>query len=427
MDVEAQSDLGHRHLTGDGVKEDAIEATLWLRRAAQQGHLGAQHTLAQCYRSGRGVAQDLAAWRGWLEVAAAAGFVPSRQELAQAHESGEHLPRVLEEGPRGSQPFGSELRKTSESDGALMARLSEAHRELLSGKAQPASQLIEELGSHTPMGASVREEAAWFHLRAVALHRLWREHARAEPLYARARALLQLHDPNGPALPQVIEAQAHIAWRTDRFDDAKALALRSRELYAARGGQSESERAGLVSLLGAIAVCQGLPDEGETLYGQAINLWQTGPGLIHAPVSWATEDLSTSYTYVGDSERALVHLRRLVVLLTLIHGETDDLTLDVCGTLVGRLFLTERFGEAEPVLRRLLDHYQRAGGPQDNIAQFTRFLARAAAKLGRSEEASSLYQASCQAWAQTSEDFADIYAETLDEWGQLLIEAGTDP
>ena len=47
------------------LTEDRTEAAKWYRKAAEQGHLGAQSTLVKCYQDGDGVARsasDAAKW-----------------------------------------------------------------------------------------------------------------------------------------------------------------------------------------------------------------------------------------------------------------------------------------------------------------------------------------------------------------------------
>lgn len=43
---------------GDGVEQDFRQASVWYRKAAEQGHPGAQATLGVFYDAGQGVKQD---------------------------------------------------------------------------------------------------------------------------------------------------------------------------------------------------------------------------------------------------------------------------------------------------------------------------------------------------------------------------------
>lgn len=58
-DPEAQFQLGLHYANGDGgVKRDWTQAVEWSRRAAEQGHPGAQFNLACFYDLGRGLPRD---------------------------------------------------------------------------------------------------------------------------------------------------------------------------------------------------------------------------------------------------------------------------------------------------------------------------------------------------------------------------------
>lgn len=54
-DDEAQYYLATIYGFARGVTHDAVEAVLWYRRAAEQGHAQAQYNLASHYEEGRGV------------------------------------------------------------------------------------------------------------------------------------------------------------------------------------------------------------------------------------------------------------------------------------------------------------------------------------------------------------------------------------
>ena len=57
-DSEAQFNLGYRYSTGIGVPQDRAEAARWLRLAADQCHVQAQHFLERILPEGRRVAED---------------------------------------------------------------------------------------------------------------------------------------------------------------------------------------------------------------------------------------------------------------------------------------------------------------------------------------------------------------------------------
>jgi TPR repeat protein len=51
-DAKAQFQLGRDYVLGDGVPQDFAQASLWYRRAADQGFAEAQSSLGSAYRLG---------------------------------------------------------------------------------------------------------------------------------------------------------------------------------------------------------------------------------------------------------------------------------------------------------------------------------------------------------------------------------------
>ena len=71
--TEAQYKLGRLCAPGvpaHGIPCDALEATQWLRKAAEKGHAGAQHHLSICYYLGIGVPKDMLESVQWLRKVA---------------------------------------------------------------------------------------------------------------------------------------------------------------------------------------------------------------------------------------------------------------------------------------------------------------------------------------------------------------------
>ena len=62
--------LAHMYRFGDGVPKDAAEAAKWYRRAAEQGHAGAQFGLADMYHDGEGVPKNYLRAHVWMNLAA---------------------------------------------------------------------------------------------------------------------------------------------------------------------------------------------------------------------------------------------------------------------------------------------------------------------------------------------------------------------
>ena len=59
---------------GKGVPQDHREAAKWYRKAAEQGHAGAQADLGRMYGIGMGVPQDYVQAYAWSNIAAVSGL-----------------------------------------------------------------------------------------------------------------------------------------------------------------------------------------------------------------------------------------------------------------------------------------------------------------------------------------------------------------
>eukprot|EP00614_Pseudopedinella_elastica_P014111 CAMPEP_0172581742 /NCGR_PEP_ID=MMETSP1068-20121228/1075_1 /TAXON_ID=35684 /ORGANISM="Pseudopedinella elastica, Strain CCMP716" /LENGTH=71 /DNA_ID=CAMNT_0013374845 /DNA_START=15 /DNA_END=226 /DNA_ORIENTATION=- len=59
---------------GRGVSRSDKEAAAWWRKAADQGHAGAQFNLGDMYEEGRSVPKNIAKALSWFRKAAAQGF-----------------------------------------------------------------------------------------------------------------------------------------------------------------------------------------------------------------------------------------------------------------------------------------------------------------------------------------------------------------
>lgn len=58
---------------GTGVPKDPVQAALWYREAANQGHALAQLNLGVCYENGTGVSKDWTSAAEWYRKAADQG------------------------------------------------------------------------------------------------------------------------------------------------------------------------------------------------------------------------------------------------------------------------------------------------------------------------------------------------------------------
>ncbi|KAG0327742.1 hypothetical protein BG000_000812 [Podila horticola] len=86
----AQFTLGLLHAYGAGVEQNDQEAFIWIRMAAEQGHVEAQKNLAVLYRTGQGVDKDDSMATSWFRRAAEQGDAVAQHSLgvAYAHSKG---------------------------------------------------------------------------------------------------------------------------------------------------------------------------------------------------------------------------------------------------------------------------------------------------------------------------------------------------
>jgi TPR repeat protein len=89
--VRAQYDLGALYATGDWAgPKDAAEARRWYRRAAEQGHGGAQSNLGAMLLDGEGGEIDEVEGLRWLEAAAAQDEIQALEHLQYIYREGAH-------------------------------------------------------------------------------------------------------------------------------------------------------------------------------------------------------------------------------------------------------------------------------------------------------------------------------------------------
>ena len=96
-DAEAQYQLGMCYYSdyylGQGVDEDMVQAFEWFRKAAEQGHAGAQFSLGTCYYSGLGVAEDIVQGIEWYRKAAEQGNADAQYNLGVFYYTGTDVPK----------------------------------------------------------------------------------------------------------------------------------------------------------------------------------------------------------------------------------------------------------------------------------------------------------------------------------------------
>ena len=69
--IEAQHQLGHLYENGTGVEKNTAKAFEWWLKAATQKHAAAQHNVGVAYEKGEGVPQDIGAAAEWMRDMAA--------------------------------------------------------------------------------------------------------------------------------------------------------------------------------------------------------------------------------------------------------------------------------------------------------------------------------------------------------------------
>jgi len=89
----AQSNLGVMYKNGQGVKRDHAEAVRWFRKAAEQGQAKAHYNLGVMYANGQGVKQDYAEAVRWLRKAAEQGDAHAQYNLGVMYENGQGVKR----------------------------------------------------------------------------------------------------------------------------------------------------------------------------------------------------------------------------------------------------------------------------------------------------------------------------------------------
>ena len=98
--AEAEYQAGLASDLGRGVPQDYREAVRHYRRAAEQGHAGAQFALAEMYKNGDGVDKDIEQALRWYRAAAAQREAGAELMLGVLYESGVGVPVDLAEAAR---------------------------------------------------------------------------------------------------------------------------------------------------------------------------------------------------------------------------------------------------------------------------------------------------------------------------------------
>ena len=94
----AQNNLGLCYKNGQGVPQDYSEAVKWYRRATEQGHARAQNNLGVCYQKGEGVPQDYSEAVKWFRKVAEQGYAGAQYNLGVCYYNGKGVPLDYSEG-----------------------------------------------------------------------------------------------------------------------------------------------------------------------------------------------------------------------------------------------------------------------------------------------------------------------------------------
>jgi TPR repeat protein len=84
--VDAQNSLAFMYITGQGVRQDDAEASRWYRKAADQGNADAQYNLGVLYAKGRGVAQDYLLAQVWVNLALSRTLTDKRSKWMETRD-----------------------------------------------------------------------------------------------------------------------------------------------------------------------------------------------------------------------------------------------------------------------------------------------------------------------------------------------------
>lgn len=87
-DPDSQFELGIRLVTGEGLKKNEKEGAEWVRKAAEQNHLRAQHAMGAFYEEGIGFEKNAAKAIEWYTRSANNGFPEAQHTLGIAYDLG---------------------------------------------------------------------------------------------------------------------------------------------------------------------------------------------------------------------------------------------------------------------------------------------------------------------------------------------------
>lgn len=94
--VGAQFRIGLCYDLGKGVQEDEREAVYWYRKAADGGNVRAQYCLGECFDYGHGVPKDTAAADRWFMTAAEQGDAMAEYKVGMRYTASYNMPGNLD-------------------------------------------------------------------------------------------------------------------------------------------------------------------------------------------------------------------------------------------------------------------------------------------------------------------------------------------
>lgn len=86
--IDAQYNLGKLYYDGEGTKQNYAESVKWYRKAAEQGDADAQFRVGAAYFNGTGVKQDSAEAAKWISKSAELGYAEAEYHLSRLYVTG---------------------------------------------------------------------------------------------------------------------------------------------------------------------------------------------------------------------------------------------------------------------------------------------------------------------------------------------------
>ena len=119
-DPESQFYLGLMFVSGQGMKEDALEGVNWLRKSAEQGNALAQFYFGGCYLDGlKGFPKNYDEAFKWIKKSAEQGNIDAQAELGVLYKSGRGVAKNDVEAFKWYKKAAEQGQETVQSDLAI--------------------------------------------------------------------------------------------------------------------------------------------------------------------------------------------------------------------------------------------------------------------------------------------------------------------